>query len=337
MKAIGFKTSLNIEEKNSLFEFEKEKPQAKGKEILVKISATSINPVDYKIRSLFHQNTILDEPIILGFDAVGIVEEIGEEVKNIAIGDKVYYSGDYRRAGSNAEYQLVDCRVAAQAPKSLTDAQIAVIPLTALTAWEGLFDRIKVDKSKNKTLLVIGGAGGVGSMVIQLAKKLTNLTVIATASREESINWCKSMGADYVANHKDLINSVRELDFKNVDYIYNAADTKGHWEATTELIAPQGSICEIVEFEGELDMMKLQGKSVTVAWEVIYTRIAYETNDVEEQHKILKQLSALIDKGVIKTTLSRTLKGFNVENIKEAHRLSESGKIIGKIAIDYIK
>lgn len=337
MKAIGFKTSYNIENEQSLFEFEKDKPIAQGFDILVKINAVSMNPVDTKVRIRAATNTVLDEPKVLGYDAVGIVEEIGCDVKNFKINDRVFYAGDITRDGSNTQYQLVDSRIAALAPKTINDVEAAVFPLTSLTAWEAIFDRLKINKTQNKTILIIGGAGGVGSIAIQIVKATTNLTVIATASREESFNWVKSMGADYIANHRDLINSVKELGFDNVDYIFNVADTKGHWDAMSELIAPQGSICSIVEFDGALDFSILKSKSATFVWEFMFTRSMYKTDDIEEQHNILKQIATLIDEGKIKTTLTQTIEGFSVESLKKAHKIVESGKSIGKIAIDFTK
>jgi NADPH:quinone reductase len=337
MKAIGFKTSYNIENEQSLFEFEKDKPIAQGFDILVKINAVSMNPVDTKVRIRAATNTVLDEPKVLGYDAVGIVEEIGCDVKNFKINDRVFYAGDITRDGSNTQYQLVDSRIAALAPKTINDVEAAVFPLTSLTAWEAIFDRLKINKTQNKTILIIGGAGGVGSIAIQIVKATTNLTVIATASREESFNWVKSMGADYIANHRDLINSVKELGFDNVDYIFNVADTKAHWDAMSELIAPQGSICSIVEFDGALDFSILKSKSATFVWEFMFTRSMYKTDDIEEQHNILKQIATLIDEGKIKTTLTQTIEGFSVESIKKAHKIVESGKSIGKIAIDFTK
>lgn len=337
MKAIGFKTSLEIQKEESLFEFETNKPIASGFDIVVKVRAVSMNPVDTKVRKRAAINTVLDVPKILGYDAVGIVEEIGADVRNFKVGDRVYYAGDISRDGSNAQFQAVDSRIVAIAPSSQSDVQAAVLPLTSLAAWEGIFDRLCVNANENKTILIIGGAGGVGSIATQIAKTATNLTVIATASREETSKWVKSMGADYVANHRDLVNSVKELGFNNVDYIFNVSDTKGHWDAMSELIAPQGKICSIVEVDGELDFSVLKSKSATFVWEFMFTRTMYNTDDIQEQHNILTQVAALVDEGKIKTTLSQTIDGFSVESIKKAHEIVESGKMIGKIAIDFTK
>lgn len=335
MKAIGFKTSYKIDNNDSLIEFEINKPQAQEYDIVVKINAVSMNPVDTKVRAKAAVNIVLEEAKILGYDAVGIIESIGGKVQNLKVGDRVYYAGDITRNGSNSEYQVVDSRIVAIAPSTLTDVQAAVFPLTSLTAWEALFDRLNVNTTENKTILIIGGAGGVGSIATQIAKAKTNLKIISTASREETRSWVKSMGAHYVANHRDLVNSVKELGFQSVDYIFNVADTKGHWDAMGELITPQGKICSIVEFEGALDFSVLKSKSATFVWEFMFTRSMFKTDDIQEQHNILKSMSELIDEGKIKTTLTHTIEGFNAQNIKEAHRLIESGKTIGKVAIDF--
>lgn len=335
MKAIGFKTSHKIEHSDSLFEFEKNKPEAKGFEIVVKINAVSINPVDTKVRISAASNIVLEEPKVLGYDAVGIVESIGENVKNFKINDRVFYAGDVTKDGSNAQFQVIDSRIVALTPTSLKDDESAVLPLTSLTGWEALFDRMNINKNENKTILIIGGAGGVGSITTQIAKAVTNLTVIATASRQDTIDWCKSMGADYVVNHRDLVNSVKQAGFETIDYIFNVADTSSHWDSMVELIAPQGKICSIVDTNGNIDINKLKPKSVTFIWEFMFTRAMFNTSDIEKQHEILTNIATLVDEGKIKTTLDKTIKGFSVENFKEAHTLSESGKAIGKIAITY--
>lgn len=338
MKAIGFKTSHDIEHEDSLLEFELEKPIAKGYDIVVKVSAVSMNPVDTKVRASAAKDILLGEPKILGYDGIGIVDEVADEVSNVKVGDRVFYAGDVTKAGSNSEYQLIDSRIVALAPNSLDDNQAVVLPLTALTAWEALFDRLNVKTNKNKTILIIGGAGGVGSIATQIAKQTTDLTVIATASRSETVNWCKQMGADYVVNHRDLVNSVKEAGFESVDYIFNVSDTKMHWDSMVELIAPQGKICAIVDIPEGIDMnnlSKLKTKSVTFVWEFMFTRSMFETSDLEEQGEILTKISSLVDEDKIKSTLTKSYDGFTIENFKEAHRLAESGKNIGKIAIKF--
>ena len=216
MKAVGFKTSLPIKEEGSFIEFETTKPTPGANELLVKIMAVSINPVDYKIRENSAKNIVLETPKIIGWDAAGIVEAIGDKVQLFKVGDKVFYAGDITKQGCNAEYQIIDERIVGKKPSSLSYEAAAAIPLTGLTAWEILFDRIRIspEKDKGKSILIIGGAGGVGSVAIQLAKKVAGLQVIATASRPESIEWCKQLGADVVVNHKDLISEVRNAGFQ---------------------------------------------------------------------------------------------------------------------------
>lgn len=231
MKAIGFKTSLPINEAESFIEFETEKPTPAGHDLLVKIDAVSVNPVDYKIRQGSAKNKVLETPKIIGWDAVGTVEAIGEAVTLFKIGDKVYYAGDITRQGSNAEYQIVDERIVGKKPITLSNEAAAVMPLTGLTAWEILFDRMRIspEKDKGKSILIIGGAGGVGSIAIQIAKKIIGLKVIATASRPESVEWCRHQGADVVVNHKDLIENVRKAGFQQVDFIVDFVNVNQYW------------------------------------------------------------------------------------------------------------
>ncbi|HAS6207347.1 TPA: zinc-binding alcohol dehydrogenase family protein [Vibrio parahaemolyticus] len=334
MKAIGFTESLPVSDPQSLCLFDAEYPKAASHDVIVKINAVSMNPADAKIRIRAAKSTTLDTPKIAGYDAVGTIVDLGDEVKNFALGDRVYYAGDVTRQGSNAEYQAVDSRIIALAPNSLTDAEAAALPLTALTGWEALFDRLRINHTtKGKSLLIIGGAGGVGSITTQIAKQLTDLTVITTASRPETIEWSRQMGADYVANHHDLVSSVKALGFETVDYIFNTADTVGHWDSMAELIAPQGMISSIVEFDGGVDLSKLQGKSAGFVWELMFTRSLFNTADIEKQGEILQQIANLVDAGRIRTTLNETLSGFSAETFKIAHEKIESGTSIGKMSI----
>lgn len=337
MKAIGFKTSLPITEQNSFIEFETAKPIPGANDLLVKISAVSVNPVDFKIRQSGAKNTVLETPKIIGWDAVGIVEAVGENVNLFKTGDEVYYAGDLTKQGSNAEYQIVDERIVGRKPKSLSIEDAAAIPLTGLTAWEILFDRIRInpEKDKGKTILIIGGAGGVGSIAIQLAKKVAGLTVIATASRPETIDWCKELGADFVVNHKDLIASVREAGFQHVDFILDFVDTNFYWDIMAELIKPQGHIASITGSSDPIALNKLKTKSASFSWELMYTCSMFETDDIKEQHNILNKIADLIDNGILKSTLKETHIGLSAENFKKAHEMLESGKTIGKIAIKF--
>ncbi|TDP03260.1 zinc-binding alcohol dehydrogenase family protein [Flavobacterium sp. 245] len=337
MKAIGFKTSLNIEEKESFIEFEAVKPVPGVHDLLVKIEAISVNPVDFKIRQSSAKDTVLETPKIIGWDAVGIVQAVGEKVTLFEVGDLVYYAGDITRQGSNAEYQIIDERIVGRKPKSLSIEEAAVIPLTALTAWEILFDRIRInaEKDKGKSILIIGGAGGVGSIAIQLAKKIAGLTVIATASRPETIDWCKKQGADYVVDHKNLIGSVKEAGFETVDFILDFVDTNAYWDTMAELIKPQGHIASITGSSEPVALNKLKSKSVSFSWELMYTRSMFQTEDMIEQHHILNKVADLLDEGILKTTLNQTLIGLTADNLKKAHQLLESGRTIGKIAIKF--
>jgi NADPH:quinone reductase len=337
MKAIGFKQSLPITEKNSFLEFETEKPISAGYDLLVKIAAISVNPVDFKIRKSAAKDTTLETPKIIGWDAVGTVEAVGDKTSKFKVGDEVYYAGDITRSGSNAEYQLIDERIVGHKPRNLTIAEAAAIPLTGLTAWESLFDRFKVnpESDKGKTVLILAGAGGVGSIAIQLAKKVGGLTVIATASRTKTENWCKELGADYVVNHRDLKAELKKIDQNQVDYILDFVDINGYWETIAEIIKPQGHILSITGSSDPLNLALLKTKSVTFSWEFMYTRSMYTTDDMEQQHQILNKLADLLDAGTLKTTVTTTLEGFTVENLKEAHRMQESGKTIGKTVIQF--
>ena len=335
MKAIGFKTSLSIEKEDSFIAFETPKPTPEGHNLLVKVQAVSVNPVDFKIRQNSAKDTVLETPKIIGWDAVGIVEAIGDQVSLFKVGDEVYYAGDITKPGSNAEYQLIDERIVGRKPKSLSIEQAAAMPLTGLTAWEILFDRIRIDaeKDKGKTILIIGGAGGVGSIAIQLAKKVAGLTVIATASRPESIEWCKQQGADFVVNHKNLIEEVRDAGFQQVDFILDFVNANQYWNAFVELIKPQGHIGCISDPVENVNLRQLKGKSISFHWESMFTRSVFETEDMIAQHHILNKLAELLDNGTIQSTLKTTLNGLTVSNFKEAHKLLESGTTIGKIAI----
>lgn len=337
MKAIGFKTSLPITEKESFVAFETAKPIPGLHDLLVKISAVSVNPVDFKIRQNSAKDTILETPKIIGWDAVGIVEAVGEKVRLFEVGDSVFYAGDITKQGSNTEYQIIDERIVGKKPTSLSIEEAAVIPLTGLTAWEILFDRIRInpEKDKGKSILIIGSAGGVGSIAIQLAKKIAGLTVIATASRPETIEWCKQQGADFVVDHKDLITSVREAGFQYVDFIVDFVDTNAYWDTMVELIKPQGHIASITGSSDPVALNKLKNKSASFSWELMYTRSMFETDDIQEQHNILNKIADLLDDGTLKTTLNQTLIGLTADNFKKAHELLESGKTIGKIAIKF--
>ncbi|MGN6353580.1 MAG: zinc-binding alcohol dehydrogenase family protein [Parafilimonas sp.] len=334
MKAVGFTTSLPIEAADSFIDFEIPVPEPTGHDLLVKIKAVSVNPVDFKIRQNSAKDKVLDAPKIIGWDASGIVEAVGNNVTLFKKGDEVYYAGDINKPGSNAAYQLIDERIVGHKPARLSDAEAAAMPLTTLTAWEALYDRMRInERDKGKSVLIIGGAGGVGSIAIQIAKKIAGLQVIATASRPETVEWCKQQGADIVVNHKDLVSEVRNAGFKYVDFILDFVNTNTYWDAMVELIKPQGHIASITGSAEPVALTKLKSKSVTFSWEFMYTRSTFETDDMIEQHHILNKAAALFDNGTLKTTLNKTFNGLSADNLKAAHRLQESGKAIGKTVI----
>ncbi len=337
MKAVGFKTSLPIKATDSFIEFDAPKPTPAAHELLVKIQAISVNPVDYKIRQNAAKETVLDTPKIIGWDAAGMVEAVGENVSLFQPGDTVFYAGDITKQGCNAEYQVIDERIVGRKPATLTVEAAAAMPLTSLTAWEILFDRIHInpEKDKGKSILIIGGAGGVGSIAIQLAKKIAGLKVIATASRPETVEWCKKFGADIVVNHKDLVNEVHNAGLKFVDFILDFVDVNMYWDAMVELIKPQGHIASITGSSVPVALNKLKNKSASFSWEFMYTRSSFQTEDMIEQHNILNKIADLLDDGTLTSTLSQTHNGLTVENLKQVHALLESGKAIGKVVIKF--
>lgn len=333
MKAVGLTAYLPIENPQSLMDITLERPRPAGRDLLVAVHAIAVNPVDTKVRA--PKDKVEVDFRVLGWDAAGIVEAVGPDVTLFKPGDQVYYAGDITRPGSNSQYQLVDERIAGHKPGSLSAAEAAALPLTAITAWEGLFDRLRIGQgeTRQQQLLILGGAGGVGSIAIQLAKQLTGITVIASASRPESRDWCLSLGADVVVDHRDLVNSVKAAGFTQVDYIFCLNNTEQHWPALCELIKPQGVICSIVETKTPVNLTQLQSKSATFVWEFMFTRSMYQTDDMIEQHRLLNELTQLIDAGKIKTTLNKTLSPINAENLRTAHAQLEQGHTIGKIVL----
>ncbi|WP_370229436.1 zinc-binding alcohol dehydrogenase family protein [Cognatishimia sp.] len=336
MKAVGFYRSLPISEGESLLDLDLDMPTPKETDLLVQIEAVSINPADAKRRIRTSPDSDLSDPMILGYDAVGIVTQIGAGVTGFKVGDRVWYAGDVTRDGSYAEYQAVDFRLVSHAPKSATPEAAAALPLTALTSWEMLFERLKVDQFEGQpSLLVIGGAGGVGSFTIQMARALTGARVIATASRVETSDWCYEMGAYEVVNHRDLIASTRATGHESVQFITQYADTAQHWDAMCALIAPQGKIGTIVETEEKIDISALQGKSASLHWELMFTRSIYQTSDMAKQGQILARVAQLVDDGILRTTDTKTLHGLSAETLKEAHKVIETGAMIGKLVVRY--
>ncbi|TAK81984.1 MAG: zinc-binding alcohol dehydrogenase family protein [Betaproteobacteria bacterium] len=319
---------------HTLVDVELPKPSASGRDLLVKVEAISVNPVDYKQRIV---STKEDMPTrVLGWDAAGTVEAVGSEVTLFRPGDEVYYAGDVTRAGCNSEFHLVDERIVGRKPRKLDFAQAAAMPLTAITAWEAFFDRMKIDiggRHRGASLLIIGGAGGVGSIGIQLAR-IAGLTVIATASRPESIAWVKELGASHVVDHrKPLRAQIEALGMKHVEYIANFNDLDQHWAAMGDLIAPQGALVAIVANHNPLAMDVVRSKSASMCWELMFTRPRFHTPDMIEQHRLLNKVADWLDSGELRCTLRETLSPINAKNLQAAHARLESGTMIGKLVL----
>ncbi|MDR2262155.1 MAG: zinc-binding alcohol dehydrogenase family protein [Enterobacter asburiae] len=327
--------AVNPENPAVFIEISQPMPQPGEHDLLVEVKAVSINPVDTKVHAGIARNGLKD-PRILGWDASGIVKSVGTSVTGFKPGDEVWYAGDITRPGSNTTHQLIDARIVGHKPASLNWAAAAALPLTALTAWEGLFERLNIqDGGQDKTLLIIGGAGGVGSLAIPFAKHNSKVKVIATASRGDSAQWCLDRGADMVVNYRDLKGELAKQGITFVDYIFILNDTDGHWDAVSDLIAPQGHICTIVENERPLDQSKLKSKSAALHWEFMYTRSMYQTADMARQGEILNEVAKLVDNGVVESSLSETLRGLSVESISEAHRKVLDGHMRGKVVVEY--
>jgi len=316
----------------SLVDIELPKPNPGPRDLLVKVEAVSVNPVDTKRRADPAKTD--SAPRVLGWDAAGTVAAVGAQVTLFKPGDAVFYAGDVTRAGSNSEFQLVDERIVGRKPKKLDFAQAAAIPLTAITAWEAFFDRMKIRRDSGASVLIINGAGGVGSIAIQIAKA-TGLKVIATASRPETIAWVKELGADHVVDHRKALRpQVEALGYKQIDYIANfSGELDAHWPAMTDLVAPQGAVVAIVGNRDPLPMDIVRSKSASVCWELMFTRPRFQTPDMIEQHKLLNQVSEWLDAGKLRTTLRETLTPINAANVRKAHEKLESGKTIGKLVL----
>jgi NADPH2:quinone reductase len=336
MKAVALTRYLPIDDPQSLLDVELPDPSAPtGHDLLVRVDAISVNPVDTKVRAPKPQ--VEAQPKVLGYDAAGIVQAVGDKVTAFKPGDRVYYSGDITRPGSNAQLQLVDSRLAAHPPQSLDQAQAAALPLTAITAWELLFQRMPFDSEnggQGKSLLVIAGAGGVGSIAIQLACR-AGFTVIATASREDTIAWCRELGADHVVDHRQPLGpQLSALGFETVDAALNLYDTNRYWKELGELLAPQGHVGLIVEPTDPValgDPYKF--KCIGIHWEMMFGRPRFRTPDMDEQGRILQRIAQLIDAGELRGTHRETLGTINAENLREAHRRLESGTTIGKLVL----
>ncbi|WP_065647465.1 MULTISPECIES: zinc-binding alcohol dehydrogenase family protein [Pantoea] len=330
MKAIVYsQNGLPISDENALYDAEVAKPRPGARDLLVKINAIAVNPVDTKVR----KGAATEQPRILGWDAVGVVEAVGEAVTLFRPGDEVFYAGDISRAGSYAEYGLVDERIAGHKPRSLSDADAAALPLTSLTAWELLFDRLEVQADENAALLIVGAGGGVGSILTQLARKLTGLTIIGTASRPETEAWVQQQGAHHVINHhQPLAEQLRALGIDTVKYVASLTHTDSYYTQLIEVLAPQGKLALIDDPE-TLDAMPLKRKAISLHWELMFTRSLFETPDMQRQHEILQRISQLIDEGTLKTTAGEHLGTINAASLRKAHALIESGRARGKLVL----
>ncbi len=332
MKAVAYQKAGPITSPESLVDIELDTPGVKGHDLLVRVQAVSVNPVDTKIRKNISAESGWK---VLGWDAVGVVEATGDKVTQFKVGDVVWYAGALNRQGSNSELQLVDERIVGHKPKILEATEAAALPLTAITAWEMLFDRLQVPKTApaNTTILVIGGAGGVGSITIQLLKQLTNLTIIATASRPETKEWVEQLGADYVLDHREpLAPQIKQLGLNAPSYVFSTTQTDQHLSDIVELIAPQGHF-GLIDDPDQLDIKPFKSKSVSVHWEFMFTRSMFQTEDMEKQSELLNEISKLVDEGKIKTTVTQVLSPINAENLKRVHQQIESGTTKGKIVL----
>ena len=341
IKAIGYQQNLPIDNEQSLQDITLDKPVATGHDILVEVKAISVNPVDYKVRQ--GRPAPEDDYAVIGWDAAGIVVAVGEAVSLFKEGDKVYYAGNLSRPGSNAEYQLVDERIVGHMPASLTFAEAAALPLTTLTAWEMLFDRLQIptledaadtNNEDKPSVLVVGAAGGVGSILTQLLKTRTDTILIGTASRDESVQWLKELGADHVINHRNpLYDELQKIGISEVDYVISLNNTEEHYKEIIKCLKPQGKL-GVTDDPEVMDVMPLKGKCISFHWELMFTRSLFQTPDMIEQHNLLTKVAEMIDAGLIKTTIAHNLGMINAENLREAHRMLENREAHGKVVLE---
>ncbi len=337
MRAIAFIRPLPIEAQDSLVELEFPQPEFGSRDLLVNVRAVSVNPVDTKVRGARHQGSATNssgKPRVLGWDAAGVVVGKGTAVTRFDVGDEVYYAGELDRPGSNAEYQAVDERLVGRKPKSIGFAEAAALPLTSITAWELLFDRFGIREGESgSSLLVSGAAGGVGSILVQLARRLTGLTVVATASRPETVDWVKQMGAHHVIDHtKPLAAQVNGLGVPSMKYIASLTATARNFAQLVEVLAPEGKL-GLIDDPETLDAVPLKRKAASLHWEFMFARSMWQTADMGEQGRLLSRVSELVDRGELRSTQTQTFSPINVENLKKAHALAESGKAIGKVTL----
>lgn len=335
MQAIAYRHNLPITDANALLDVDLPAPQALGRDLLVEVRAVSVNPVDVKIRA--GVAPAAGEDKVLGWDAAGIVRAVGPDVTLFRPGDAVWYAGALNRPGANSALHLVDERIVGRKPERLDFGQAAALPLTAITAWELLFDRLGVPRgagAAGQSLLVVGAAGGVGSILVQLARQLTGLTVIGTASRPDTARWVRDLGAHHVIDHtQPLDQEVARLGLPPVNYVASLNQTEQHWSAIAELVAPQGKVA-LIDDPAAIDVRLLKRKSVSLHWEFMFTRSLFGTPDMQQQHQLLNDVAQLVDTGLIKSTLTERYGKINAANLKRAHALIESNRAIGKIVLE---
>lgn len=335
MRAVGYQKSLPVTDENALVDIELPDPVASGHDLLVEVKAVSVNPVDAKVR--MRAEPAPGEWKVLGWDAAGIVRAVGPEVKRFRPGDEVWYAGAVTRQGCNSALHLVDERIVGKKPRTLSWAEAAAMPLTAVTAWEMLFDRLDITRpipGVSQALLIIGAGGGVGSMAVQLARRPGNVTVIGTASRPETAEWAKALGAEYVLDHsRPLAPQIEALGLGGPGYVFSITQTDRHFADVVKLIAPQGRF-GLIDDPPSLDIMPFKAKSVSAHWELMFTRSTFQTADMIRQAEILEEVSNLVDAGVLKTTLSDVAGPINAANLRRAHALLESGTAKGKIVLE---
>jgi zinc-binding alcohol dehydrogenase family protein len=337
MKAIAFTRPLPIEAQDSLVELDLPQPAFGPRDLLVNVRAVSVNPVDTKVRGARHQGSASDntgKPRVLGWDAAGVVVSKGDSVTGFDLGDEVYYAGELDRPGSNAEYQAVDERLVGRKPKSIGFVEAAALPLTSITAWELLFDRLGVREGESGACLLVSGApGGVGSILVQLARQLTGLSVIATASRPETVEWVTQMGAHYVLDHtKPLAEQVDGLRVAPVRYVASLTATARNFPQLVEVLAPEGKL-GLIDDPATLDVVPLKRKAASLHWEFMFARSMWQTPDMGEQGRLLTRVADLVDQGKLRSTQTQSFSPINVENLKKAHAIAESGKAIGKVTL----
>ena len=335
MKAVAYYNSLPIHDPLALQDIQLPEPVAGPRDLLVEVKAISVNPVDTKVRQNVQPEA--DAAKVLGWDVAGVVKAVGSDVSLFKVGDTVFYAGSIARAGANSERHVVDERIVGHMPKSLDFAQAAALPLTAITAWELLFERLGVTEGKTdeqQSLLIVGAAGGVGSILTQLARQLTALKVIGSASRAETKPWVRELGADVVVDHSQALSEeLKRHGINTVTHVASLTQTDQHLDQLVEALAPQGKLA-LIDDPKALDITKLKRKSLSLHWEFMYTRSLFETADMIEQHHLLNRVADLIDAGTLRTTVGEHFGTINAANLRRAHALLESGKSKGKIVLE---